>query len=212
MPSRAKQGRKESPYSVHPGVTMVQTAIANLKQKSGRTLEEWIRFIKESGPRTEKERRERLRAEHKLGTNYAGWLAGWAQGKGREDGDPSAYLTAAEAYVETMFSGPKAGLRPLYERLLRLGKGLGKDVRVCPCKTIVPLYRRHVFAQIKPTTRSRIDLGLALAKAKPRGRRLVETGGLAKGDWITHRIPITTLAEIDDEVRRWMKTAYALDG
>ncbi|PYT97443.1 MAG: hypothetical protein DMG38_19690 [Acidobacteria bacterium] len=28
--------------------------------------------------------------------------------------------------------------------------------------TIVPLYREHVFAQIKPTTNSRVDFGLAL--------------------------------------------------
>ena len=34
---------------------------------------------------------------------------------------------------------------------------------------------------------------------------------LAKGDRITHRIPITSLEEIDDEVRRWLKTAYELD-
>jgi len=32
--------------------------------------------------------------------------------------------------------------------------------------TIVPLYREHVFAQIKATTNSRIDLGLALTHYK----------------------------------------------
>ncbi len=76
----------------------------------------------------------------------------------------------------------------------------------------MPLYRRHVFAQIKPTTNTRIDLGLALAKLdKKAPKRLVETGGAAKGDRITHRIPITKLTEIDDEVKRWLKTAYDLD-
>jgi len=197
-------------YSVHPGVAMVQTAIANLKEKTGRTLEEWISFMKESGPPTEKERREWLKTQHKLGTNYAWWLAERAEGKGMEDGDPQAYLKAAEKYVEEMFAGPKAGLRPIYDKLLALGLKLGKDVKACPCKTIVPLYRKHVFAQIKPATQARIDFGLALGKMKT-PKRLIDTGGFAKKDRITHRIPVTKLAEIDDEVKRWLKTAYELD-
>src|SRR5712692_8757720 len=197
-------------YSVHPGVAMVQTAIANLKEKTGRTLEEWISFMKESGPPTEKERREWLKTQHKLGTNYAWWLAERAEGKGMEDGDPQAYLKAAEKYVEEMFAGPKAGLRPIYDKLLALGLKLGKDVKACPCKTIVPLYRHHVFAQIKPTTRTRIDLGFALKDLKPTGR-LLDTGGYAKGDRITHRIPIMSLADIDDEVKHWLRAAYDRD-
>ena len=75
--------------------------------------------------------------------------------------------------------------------LLALGRSLGSDVKVCPCKTIVPLYRKHVFAQIKPTTRTRIDLGLALKDTKV-PKRLIDTGGLAKKDRITHRIEITS--------------------
>jgi hypothetical protein len=33
-------------YGVHPGVLMTQKWIAELKQKTGRTLDEWIKFIK----------------------------------------------------------------------------------------------------------------------------------------------------------------------
>src|SRR6185436_3551489 len=132
-----------------------------------------------------------------------------AEGKG-EDGDPDAYLETAERYVEEMYAGPKAALRPLFDALLTLGLSVGADVKACPCKTIVPLYRNHVFAQIKPTTRTRIDLGLALGGTKA-PKRLVDTGGLAKKDRITHRIEIAKPADIDDEVKRWLKTAYDLD-
>ena len=90
--------------------------------------------------------------------------------------DPEAYLEAAEGYVDAMFSGKRAGLRPAYDRLLALALALGTDVKACPGKTIVPLYREHVFAQIKPSTNARIDLGLALGDVKPVGR-LVDTGG-----------------------------------
>ncbi|MBZ5536331.1 MAG: DUF5655 domain-containing protein [Acidobacteriia bacterium] len=83
-------------------------------------------------------------------------------------------------------------------------------MKASPSKTIVPLYRNHVFAEIKPATRTRIDLGFALRDLKARGR-LIDTGGLAKKDRITHRIPIAKLEEIDDEVKHWLKIAYELD-
>lgn len=205
-----KPSVKKSLYSVHPGVTMVQATIARLKEKTGRTLDEWLKLVKKSGPPTEKERREWLKEQYNLGTNYSWWIAEQSVGKGTEEADPYEYLKAADRYVEEMYSGGKAGLRPIYDRLLTLGLGTGTDVRACPCKTIVPLYRNHVFAQIKPSTRTRIDFGFALGATRGKGR-LVETGGFAKKDRITHRIAISSLEEIDDEVKRWLKTAYDLD-
>jgi hypothetical protein len=208
--SSSKSQNKTSIYSVHPGVMMVRNWVETLKEKTGRSLEEWIKLLKKTGPATEKERREWLKANHGLGTNAAWWIAERAQGKGGEDSDPDAYLEAAEGWVEAMFEGPRESLRPVYDELLKLGFKLGKDVRVCPCKTIVPLYRNHVFAQIKPATRTRIDLGFALGKMKPVGR-LISTGGFEKKDRITHRIPISSRVDIDDEVKRWLKEAYDLD-
>ena len=199
-----------NPYSVHPGVLTTQKWVETLPEKTGRSLDEWLRFIQETGPATEKERREWLKTEHKLGTNTAWWLAERSLGKGEEASDPEAYLTEALRYVEDMFAGGKAPLRPIYEELLKLGLSMGADVKACPGQTIVPLYRNHVFAQIKPTTKTRIDLGFAL-KDTPATGRLLDTGGFAKKDRITHRIPITSLAEIDDEVRRWLKVAYEMD-
>jgi len=210
MARAASKTTSKSIYGVHPGVAMVQKWIDDLPAKTGRRLDEWIKFIKKSGPKTEIERREWLKKEHGLGTNSAWWLAERAEGKGGEDSDPEAYLRAAEGYVEKMFAGPKQSLLPIYDALLKLGLGLGKDVKACPCQTIVPLYRKHVFAQLKPTTQTRIDLGLALKDLKASGR-LIDTGGFAKKDRITHRIPITALKEIDDEVKRWLKAAYELN-
>jgi hypothetical protein len=75
------------------------------------------------------------------------------------------------------------------------------DVKACPCKTIVPLYRHHVIAQLKPATQTRIDFGFALGGLKAKGP-LIDTGGFAKKDRITHRIEIKTRAHIDAEVVR----------
>ena len=200
----------KSLYSVHPGVLMTQKWVATLKEKTGRSLEEWLAVVKKSGPKAETEQREWLKQEFKLGTNSAWWIAERASGKGAETDDPAVYLHAAEQYVEHMFSGKKADLRPLYDKLLALGLSMGKDVKACPCETIVPLYRRHVFAQIKPATLSRLDMGFALGALKAEGR-LIDTGGFAKKDRITHRIPVSTPADIDDEVKRWLRVAYEGD-
>jgi hypothetical protein len=210
---RATPKRKPKPksiYSVHPGVKMVQNWIISLPDKTGRTLDEWIHLVQDEGPASEKERRDWLKAQHGLGTNAAWWIVDRASGRGFEDGDPEKYLEAAEGYVAAMFAGPRAGLRPIYDELLRLGLALGADVKACPCKTIVPLYRRHVFAEIKPMSNTRIDLGLAL-KDTPTPERLIDTGGLAKKDRITRRIVITGASGIDAELKHWLRFAYDLD-
>jgi len=196
-------------FSVHPAVAMAQPVIAGMQEKTGRPLAEWLELVASDGPATEKERRDWLKAEHGLGTNYAGCIAEISAGKG-DLFSAEGYLRLAGQYVEALFAGPKAGLRPIYDALLQAGLKLGKDVKVCPCQTFVPLYRNHVFAQIKPSTRTRIDFGLALKDTKT-PKRLIDTGGFAKKDRITRRIEISSPDEIDDEVRRWMQVAYDLD-
>jgi hypothetical protein len=198
-------------YSAHPSVDKVQKWMKELSEKTGRSLEEWIALTKDSGPPTEKERREWLEKEHKLGTNSATWIAERLNGKGTGEFDsPVAYLNSAAEWVEAQYSGPRAALRPLYEQLLKLGFSMGKDVKACPCKTMVPFYRNHVFAQIKPSTNTRIDLGFALGNMKA-PKRLIDTGGYEKKDPITRRIEVKSKADIDGEVKRWLKTAYAMD-
>jgi len=172
--ARASAAKSESSYTVHTGVAMVQKWIAELKKKTGRSLEEWIALVKKEGPK--------------------------------------GYLTVAVRCVEEQYSGPKAKLRPVFDALLKLGKSLGDDVKACPCKTILPLYRNCVFAQIKPATNTRVDLGFALTPYKGKlPKRLINTGGLAKKDRVTHRIEISSVEQIDDEVKKWLKTAYDPD-
>lgn len=196
--------RKNSVYTLHPGFAMEESGLAILKERTGRTLDEWVRVVKKSGPPTHKERIAWLKQEHGITTNYALWIAKRVDGAGAAaDYDP-------DAMVEEMFAAKKAALRPIYDRMLALAFDLGKDVRVSPCKTIVPFYRKHVFAQVKPATATRVDVGFALKNTKPSGR-LISTGGFEKGDRITHRIPVALLAEIDTDVKKWLKQAYQMD-
>ncbi|HEV8124873.1 MAG TPA: DUF5655 domain-containing protein [Gemmatimonadales bacterium] len=124
--------------------------------------------------------------------------------------EAAEYLEAAPGYVDALFAGPRAALRPIYEEILQFGLGLGPDVKVSPGKTIIPFYRAHVFAQVKPTTQTRVDLGFCLKGVKPTGR-LLSTGGEAKGDRITHRIGLGSVKEFGKEAKVWMRKAYELD-
>ena len=107
MVRTATRTAKKSIYGVHPGVLTTQKWIAELKQKTGRSLDEWLKLIKQAGPPTENERRDWLKSKFGLGTNSAWWLAERSFGKGKEVSDPAHYLQAAENYVEEMFSGKK---------------------------------------------------------------------------------------------------------
>jgi hypothetical protein len=197
-------------YDLHPSVQMAHSVIAGMKEKTGRSIDEWVRHLKQHGPAAEKERAAWLKNEHKLGTNYASWIAGKSAGKSDAFEDANEYLRHAEDFVDQMYAGPKAHLRPIYDVILTYAKTLGSDIGISPCRTIVPIYRNHVIAQVKPTTRTRIDLGLALRDTKT-PKRLINTGGFEKKNRITHRIEITSLEDFDDEAQRWMRVAYEMD-
>lgn len=194
-------------YAVHPGVVMMMKWAGDLPERTGRSLDQWVALVKKDGPAGFKERVAWLRTKHALGNNAAWWITERADGKGGEDLDPKLYLQAAEQYVSEQYAGKKSALRPLYDRLLEVSLSLGNDVSASPCKTTVPIYRRHIIAQIKPASVSRIDFGLALGETRASGR-LIDTGGFAKKDRITHRIEITSAADIDSFVTGWLKSAY----
>ena len=180
---------KKSIYSMHPGLKMEESSIANLPKKTGKSLEQWLAIIKKSGPPTQKERREWLMKEHGFTTNYAWFVAERAEG-----GGSFAAQYDPDAYVEGIFMGPKAVFQPVYEAI----------------QTIIPFYLNHVFAQVKVPNRSRLDLGYALKDTPVKGH-LIDTGGFTKKDRITHRIEMVTFTDFDDEAKQWMRTAYEMD-
>jgi hypothetical protein len=59
-------------------------------------------------------------------------------------------------------------------------------------------------------TNTRIDLGLALGNMKT-PKRLVDTGGYEKKDRITRRIEVKTIADVDDDLKKWLKKAWEAD-
>lgn len=66
---------------------------------------------------------------------------------------------------------------------------------------------RRTFAAVRPTTRTRVDLGLRLDGETARGR-LVEAGGVGGGT-INLRIGLTSVGDMDGGVLDALGRAYA---
>jgi len=179
---------------------MREAIIRNLPKNTGKTLEQWLAVLKKEGPKDPKLARAWLKEKHGLGHGQAGMIAA------ELTGGPS-FTKSPEDLVEAQYAGPKAELRPIYEKLLQAARKLGKDVRVEPCTGYVPLIRKNQFAVIRASTKTRVDLGLALGDAEPEGR--LATGKVqGTSERITHRIALESPKDVDAEVLRWLKRAY----
>jgi len=81
---------------------------------------------------------------------------------------------------------------------------------IVPKKGYLSLRRRNQFAMVQPSTDSRIDLGLILPATTPSTGRLESAAKF--NPLFTHRVRITAATDVDDELRGWLATAYALAG
>lgn len=199
-------------YDVHPGVAMMRKWADELPGKTGRSLDQWAALVNASDIEGRANRVAWLREVHHLGTNTAGQIVEYAADRHSWDGDPATYLKQAGRYVADMFAGPKGGLRPVFDRAVREGRKLGKDVKICPCKTIVPFYRTRVFAELKPATRARLELSFALPADVPFEGILKPNPRADAKDRLKHQVHLAAPADVTPEVLGWLKAAYDGDG
>lgn len=198
-------------YSVHPSIAYIQAILNNLQKSTGKSLEEWLDILSKTDINSQQEIRSYLKKDFALGHTTAGLLAEYALQPATLE-EVRDYLKIAPHYVEKLYSGSKKQLRPLHDSLVSLALSLYPTLKISPCKTIVPFYRNHVIAQIKPSSRTRLDFGLCFKNSGGiHSERLIETGGLAKGDRITHKIEIYSMSDINQEVTQLLKLAYELD-
>jgi len=97
--------------------------------------------------------------------------------------------TSEKDLIESQYQGKKAHLKPIYECIVQLAlESPGGQLMV-----------------IKPSTITRVDLGLKLKGVESEGR-LQSAGALGSGS-MTHKISISNLEEVDAEVIGWLKLA-----
>ena len=182
---------------------MRKAIISNLPEKTGRDLEEWIKILESKGPEKRKDRIGWLKKEHGIGHGTAQTIVYEAE-------KPDDYRPpSGEELVVGQYSGGKSDLRPIYDRLAKEVSGLGKDVELDPRKTYVSLVRNRQFGLIQPSTKTRVDLGLALPGTRTTAR--LKAAGSFGSDRITHKVGLTSLDDVDEELLAWLKAAYEKD-
>jgi hypothetical protein len=178
---------------------MKAAMIAGLRDKTGKSLEEWLKIVRASKRSKHKEFMELLKNEHGLTHGFANLIALQAlQSDSHTAGD-------TDALVNAQYAGAKAGLRPIYEALLAAVKKFGNDVEDSPKKAYVSLRRHKQFAIFQPSSATRFDVGINLKGVEPT-ERLEKSGSF--NAMVSHRVRVATLNEIDKELLAWLKRAY----
>jgi predicted transport protein len=183
---------------------MLDAVAASMARRTGRTLEEWVATVRDAGldALDQNAVRRWLREVHGVPQNSQ-WAI--ADAAAREAG---WVRPTVEQYVDEQYRGPKAALRPVFDAVRAVVLDLGDDVTTEGRGTYVPFVRKRQFAAVAAATASRIDLGLRYTAPPASGRLQPAT---APGS-ATHKLSLTAVDEVDDEVRALLRAAYEQNG
>jgi len=194
--------------SVEDGIA---AQVRNIEARYGRSLPEWFGLIAASGLTKHSEVVAMLKADYGMAHGAAHRVSLLS----RQAAAPAASAPAAPAPVpvlapvpaspgevaDALYTGKKASLRPLHDRLMAMVHALGP---------YVSLRRpRKQFAMIQPSGAGRIDLGLILPGVPAAGR--LEPSGSFNA-LFTHRVRVTSAGDLDDALAQWLAAAYAAAG
>jgi len=173
------------------------TQLANIEAKTGKSVAEIRTLIAASGLVKHGEIRDMLKERFGLGYGDANTLAHVAKQ------EESAVPPSAAQAVDELYTGPKAALRPIHDRVMALVESWG-GFEAAPKKTYVSLRRKKQFATLGPATNTRVELGLNV-KGVAAGGRLEE---LPPKSMCTHRVRLAHAGEVNDELAAWLRAAY----
>ena len=120
-------------------------------------------------------------------------------------GYPDFVLATAEQLISRQYAGaPK--LRAVYDAIIKAAIECG-DVTIQARKTFVSLVSpRRTFARIKRAGKTTVLVGLRLDGQPPAGRLAPST----IHETMRLQMTVSNEAEVDAELRRWLKRAYSL--
>ena len=177
------------------------TQLANLEKRSGKTLAQLHALVKKSGLAKHGQVRDMLKQELGMGHGDANLVA-TLYFKAQEPAP-----AAGDDPLDAIYAGPKAGLRPIHDKLMASIGKLG-DFEVAPKKAYVSLRRKKQFAMVGPGTKTRVDVGLNM-KGVPATDRLV---ALPPGGMCQYRVAVTDPKQVDAELLGWIRQAWEAAG
>ncbi|MCB9896660.1 MAG: DUF4287 domain-containing protein [Planctomycetes bacterium] len=177
---------------------MTATMVANLERKTGKTLAQWLVVTKASKLAKHGELVKLLKSEHGMTHGFANLVA-------HKTLASDAGSASDTDLVAAQYAGKKEALRPIYDALVAAVEGFGEDVVLAPKKAYVSLRRGKQFGLVQPSTATRVDVGLNLQGVPPT-ERLEASGSF--NSMCTHRVRVSSKADIDAELKAWLKRAY----
>jgi hypothetical protein len=202
MKSRHSLNRSAKENHMSAADDAIRKMKQTLEEKTGKSIEQWVALAKKSGAARHGDIVKHLKSEHSLGHGYANFVA-------HETLQSASVHAAEDDLVDAQYAGPKAGLRPAYEKMMKEVRAFGGDVEVSPKKAYVSLRRKKQFALIQPSTASRLDVGINLKGTAPTAR--LE----AAGSWnamVSHRVRLESVKDVDGELLNWLRAAYESAG
>jgi len=182
----------------------VLTQLANIQKKTGMSLKELSDLVKNSGLSKHGEIRDMLKERLGLGHGDANALV---HAVFKSDGTRAAQGESDDTVLDEIYSGTKAGFRPIHEALMKHIDRFG-EFEVAPKKGYVSLRRKKQFAMIGPKTNTRFEVGIN-AKDFKKNKRLLEQ---PKGNMCNYIVNLTDAKEVDAELIAWLKSAYESAG
>jgi len=180
----------------------VQTQLDNIQKKTGKSLEELGRIVVHSGLTKHSEIRSMLQEKLGLGYGDANSLVHFAL---KSDGTRAAEAKGAsgDQILDEIYAGPKAGLRPIHDKLIKAINKFG-EYETVPKKGYVSLRRKKQFAMIGPGTKNRLEVGLNMKGLAGTERLLAQpAGGMCQ-----YKVFLSSAGDADAELIAWLKQAY----
>ena len=128
----------------------IQTQLANIQKKTGKTLEELYAWLRATGLAKHGELRDAAKSGLGLGHGDANTLVTLHL---RATGATVAPAASAGAAEDEIYSGPKAALRPIHDRVMAAIAGFG-PFEIAPKKGYLSLRRKKQFAMVGPATKT----------------------------------------------------------
>jgi hypothetical protein len=178
----------------------VQTQLDNIQKKTGKSLAQLTTIVKKSGLTKHGEIRDMLKQKLGLGHGDANALVHAVL---KSDGTRAAGNKSMDMVLDDIYSGAKAGFRPIHEALMKHINKFG-EFEILPKKGYVSLRRKKQFAMIGPKTSTRFEVGIN-AKDFKKSDRLLEQ---AKGGMCNYIVNLTDAKQVDPELIAWLKSAY----
>jgi hypothetical protein len=189
------------------------TQLKNIQVKTGKSIAELHAAVTAGGAVKHGEKRSWLMEQFKLGYGDANTVAHFIDKPLPDfgDGTRSAAAVAVPAQqgepLDEIYSGAKAGLRPLHEAVIAAIRDFG-TFEQAPKRAYVSLRRKKQFATVGPATKESVEIGLNAKDLPPHSRLKVQ----APGSMCQATIRITSTAEVDALFKGWLKRAYDAAG